>query len=299
MKRFVSAMLFMAIMVLFPVKAAANTAPISWKGTKGSEPYPMEDCPIQVEGERLEFQLESMKYGYTIRSRVEAEYSLYNPTEEPYAMTAVFPFISGKEDEQDPLFQKVLLDGKEIPYQVWTVEPEEGQSPESLLENLSLEKMLELRKPFIPRDEHFFGDPDLVLLLEFEAELPPKAVSKLEVRTKTTAFMERDVIWTYGTTQTRYTFHYFLSPARHWASFQNLEVVLKTSSAAPILKESNADFRWAGWRRYRFRSETLPEGELTFTLKRSFWYTPVRWAVLIGIVTGGLVWWGRRRAEKQ
>ena len=108
--------------------------------------------------------------------------------------------------------------------------------------------MLKYRQPFVPQDDYFNHGPYPVLMLEFEAEIPPGEISRLEILTKTAAFMERDRLFTYGTSQARYTFHYYLSPARYWAGFKDLDVVLKTSSAAPLLKESNLDFHWAGWR---------------------------------------------------
>ena len=258
MKKVILSIIFTALGILFSGRVYANTAPISWEGSISTEPAPLEDCPIEVEKERLEFKLESRKYSYTLHSSIKAVYSLHNPTSETYGLTAVFPVITSSGDAQDPLFQKVRLNGKEIPYTVWLVDPNQDNCDlEELLSNMPLEEMLKHRR--------------------------------LEILTKTAAFMERDRLFTYGTSQARYTFHYYLSPARYWAGFKDLDVVLKASSAAPLLKESNLDFHWAGWRRYRFHSDTLPEGELTFTVQHSFWYAPLRWAAFLAIGIGAFV----------
>lgn len=290
MKKFVLSIIFAAISVLFSGRVYANTAPIAWEGSASTEPQPLEDCPIEVEKERLEFKLESRKYSYTLHSNIKAVYSLHNPTSETYGLTAVFPVIIRDGDQQNPLFQKVRLNGKEIPYTAWLVEADQDDCDlEMLLSSLPLEEMLKRRKPFIPQDDFFDHGPYPVLMLEFEVEIPPGKTSRLEILTKTAAFMERDPLFTYGTSQARYTFHYYLSPARYWAGFKNLDIVLKTSSIAPILKESNLDFHWAGSRRYRFHSDTLPEGELTFTVQYSFWYAPLRWIAILAIGIGTFV----------
>ena len=290
MKKVILSIIFTALGILFSGRVYANTAPISWEGSISTEPAPLEDCPIEVEKERLEFKLESRKYSYTLHSSIKAVYSLHNPTSETYGLTAVFPVITSSGDAQDPLFQKVRLNGKEIPYTVWLVDPTQDNCDlEALLSNMPLEEMLKYRQPFVPQDDYFNHGPYPVLMLEFEAEIPPGETSRLEAVTKTAAFMERDTLFTYGTSQSRYTFHYYLSPARYWAGFKDLDVVLKTSSAAPLLKESNLDFHWAGWRRYRFHSDTLPEGELTFTVQHSFWYAPLRWAAFLAIGIGAFV----------
>lgn len=297
-KKIILLILFTIVSIIFSGKVSANTAPIGWEGSRGTEPRPLEDCPIEVEKERLEFKLESRMESYTIRSRVKAVYSLHNPTDSDYTLTAVFPVITGFGDGQDPLYQKIRLNGEEIPYKAWIVDESRDGKSEKILDSLTLEEMLKRRKAFTPQDTYFEHGPYPIIMLEFDAEIPPGETYRLEITTKTTAFMERDPMFTYGTKQVRYTFLYYLSPAQYWADFKDLDVVIKTSSAAPVLMESNLDFHWAGWRRYRFHSGTLPAGELSFTVKKSFWYTPVRWAFFIALIIGAFVLWDKWDKKK-
>jgi len=291
MKKILLSILFAAIIILFSTKVFANTGPIGWEGTDGAEAYPMKDCPIEVKKERLEFKLESGIRNYTIRSRIKAVYSLHNPTNGVYSLTAAFPVVIGEMDRQDPLFQKVRLNGKKIPYKTWVVTYSQD---EDFLNSLTLEDMLKRRNTFVPHDSYFEKSPYPILMIEFDVEIPPGKTYRLEILTRTIGFMERDTMFHYGTKQVRYTFHYYLSPARYWADFKDLDIVIKTSSAAPVLKESNLNFHGAGWRKYRFHSDTLPEGELTFVAEKTFWYTPARWAFFIGLGIMVLVWWDKK-----
>lgn len=290
MKKNILSIIFSVLSIMFSGKVYANTGPIRWDGTQGAEAYPMKDCPIEVKKERLEFKIKSRYRSYTIQSNIKAVYSLYNPTDETYSLTAVFPVVAIEMDKQDPLFQKVRLNGKKIPYKTWVVTYSQDKE---FLNSLTLEDMLKRRNTFTPNNTHFERSPYPILMLEFDVEIPPKKTYKLEITTRTTAFMERDRLFTYGTKQARYTFHYYLSPAQYWADFKDLDIVIKTSSAAPVLMESNLDFHWAGWRRYRFHSDTLPEGELTFVAERTFWYTPVRWTFFIALIIGAFVLWNK------
>ncbi len=284
MKKLILSILFAALSILFSARVFANTGPIGWEGTQGAEAYPMKDCPIKVKKERLEFKIKSRYRSYTIQGNIKAVYSLYNPTDETYSLTAAFPVVAAEMDRQDPLFQKVRLNGKKIPYKTWVVTY--GKDKE-FLNSLTLEDMLKRRNSFTPSDTHFDRNPP-ILMMEFDVEIPPKKTYKLEITTRSMAFMEREALdsCVYITKQARYTFYYYLSPAKYWADFKDLDIIIKTSSAAPVLMDSNLDFHWAGWRRYRFHSDTLPEGELTFTVEKTFWYAPVRWAVFIALVIG-------------
>lgn len=291
-----------ALLLLLPILCAkialANTAPIAWDGTPGSEPYPLSGCPIRVSAERLAFDLDARAYGYTLRATVKAAYRLENPTAAPYAMRAVFPFIAGDRTAQDLSHQEVRLNGESLPYTVWEVAQQEGEQPQPLMA-LSLEEMLKRRKPFTPEKEALFGSPRPLLLLEFEATVPAGEPAELEITARMAAEMQRDPLWTYGTAETRYTFCYFLSPAQYWADFKNLDVTVKTTSAAPILTGGSMPFRPAGWRRYRAKSEELPGGELSFTVKHAFWYAPLRWAACLALIAAALVFWDRRARRRR
>ena len=64
----------------------------------------------------------------------------------------------------------------------------------------------------------------------------------------------------------RHTFTYLLSPARHWADFGTLDVAVTTPESSPYVIQSSLPLEEAGERRYTAHFDSLPDGELTFTL---------------------------------
>lgn len=266
---------------------SANTMPIGWNGANGGELFVMEDCPIRVSKERLYFKLDSRKTRYTLQSAVTAVYSLNNPTNDLCTISAMFPVIAGLDhedpartsldDQEDQDGQEIFLNGEPIPFKIMTA----ALSEEELFQ-IHPAELLKRCMPLEKWDYYHNGDPQ-VLLLVFELTLAPNAMADLEISTTTQAFMERDVVFNYFTTKTSYTFQYFLSPAQYWDSFEDLIIELRLSSVAPVLQESSLPFRWVGGRRYRYQNDSLPEGELQFTVISSIWI------VLFRIVAGILL----------
>ena len=263
-RKMILSLFLLAILAVFrPERVSANALPYQWEGAQGSEILVMEDCPLQVKGETLLFQLEPQTSGHTLQSAVTAVYSLYNPTNEPCTVPAVFPIIAAQRLENE---QQVLLNGEPLPCRLL---------PDS-------EPWQEWTAGFfnLPEEEGYSGAE--IRLLDFTLELAPGETARLEVRSATQAFMERDVVFHYVTTDTRYTFYYFLSPAQYWDSFEKLEIELQLSSAAPVLTETSLPFRWAGFRKYRYESSGLPQGELSFTASLPAWIWVLR--IVLGIV---------------
>ena len=264
----ISAFCFFFLLAAFPGEVSANAMPYTWDGVRGSEMLVAEDCPIQVEGERLLFELDSQKTKYTLGSSVTAVYSLYNLTDAACSVPAVFPVVAARDSEQEIL---------------------NGLTPAELLDRC------------LPEFQEESGVEPSVRLLDFSVSLAPGETVRLEIRSGIQAFMERDTIFRYCTTETRYTFHYFLSPARYWDSFRNLEIELRLSGEAPVLADSSLPFRRTGWRRYVYQSDGLPEGDLQFTAVSSVWITLLRAAAALlaaaGIVL--LIWGIRRKLERR
>ncbi|HIV17784.1 MAG TPA: hypothetical protein IAC82_00475 [Candidatus Merdivicinus intestinigallinarum] len=112
-RKMILSLFLLAILAVFrPERVSANALPYQWEGAQGSEILVMEDCPLQVKGETLLFQLEPQTSGHTLQSAVTAVYSLYNPTNEPCTVPAVFPIIAAQRLENE---QQVLLNGEPLP----------------------------------------------------------------------------------------------------------------------------------------------------------------------------------------
>ena len=284
----ISAFCFFFLLAAFPGKVSANAMPYTWDGVRGSEMLVAEDCPIQVEGERLLFELDSQKTKYTLGSSVTAVYSLYNLTDAACSVPAVFPVVAARDSEERDSWE-VLRNGEPLPFRVLSARASEqeflnGLAPAELLDRC------------LPEFQEESGVEPSVRLLDFSVSLAPGETVRLEIRSGIQAFMERDTIFRYCTTETRYTFHYFLSPARYWDSFRNLEIELRLSGEAPVLADSSLPFRRTGWRRYVYQSDSLPEGDLQFTAVSSVWITLLRAAAALLAAAGiVLLIWGIRR----
>ena len=69
-----------------------------------------------------------------------------------------------------------------------------------------------------------------------------------------------------GTTYWTQEFTYLLSPARHWAEFGSLDITIRTPEPVPYIVRSSLPLREAEERCYTAHFDSLPDGELTFTL---------------------------------
>ena len=80
-----------------------------------------------------------------------------------------------------------------------------------------------------------------------------------------------------GYTPSLYAYTYLLSPAKTWAQFGELEVVVKTPY---YMTECGIDGFTKTDGRYALTLPGLPEGELTFTLSESENPQPPKWSSL-------------------
>lgn len=104
LKRSIAAFVVILFAVgLFSVPASANSAQVQWSGTTSSGVIIIrEECPIEVESERLIFDVKEFPQQYyydaedflQYSGKVTAEYNFYNPADYTVNATLVFPFGS-------------------------------------------------------------------------------------------------------------------------------------------------------------------------------------------------------------
>lgn len=273
MKRVGAFLLLLALFCLFPVSVSANAMPSTWAGTGGLELRAAEDCPVEVERERLTLRLDGRKTRYTLGCGIEAVYTLYNPADTACSFPAVFPVVLA-DGQPEPDAEAVRLDGEPLDFEIRSVSHPE----EEIWDGLTAEELLEGAVPADAGRE----DGAQVRLLLFQLELGPGERRQLSVETGMLAFMEQER-WGYLPLTTRYTFYYYLSPARYWADFGEICIDLRLSDAAPLLSDSSLPFFPVASGRYLYRGGSLPEGELVFTVRSSYLMTAVIWLNRLGI----------------
>ena len=143
-----------------------------------------------------------------------------------------------------------------------------------------------------------YGDQNLVLIT-FPLRAAPYQTGKLEISSVTSAQSSHELVTPFHIiTQSEYTFQYFLSPAKHWADFKDLTITIHAPMAAPFLIDSSLDFHLRGFNTYTAHYDTLPDGNLTFTLKRSMLYSAAILAGLILVWKLGRMGYRKRRNQK-
>lgn len=78
-----------------PLAAHANSGPDYYYGTDGTVLYPVDDCPLEVEGELLTFDVQKFPQEFALdgyNSTVTAEYTFFNPSDEDVVVGMLFPF---------------------------------------------------------------------------------------------------------------------------------------------------------------------------------------------------------------
>ena len=258
---------------LFPLSVSANAMPSTWAGTGGLELWVAEDCPVEVERERLTLRLDGRKTRYTLGCGIEAVYTLHNPADTACSFPAVFPVVLA-DGQPEPGAEAVRLDGEPLDFEIRSVSHPE----EEIWDGLTAEELLE---GVVPTDSGR-EDGAQVRLLLFQLELGPGETRQLSVETGMLAFMEQERLG-YLPLSTRYTFYYFLSPAQYWADFGEICIDLRLSDAAPLLSDSSLDLFPVAPGRYLYRGGSLPEGELVFTVRSSYLMTAVIWLNRLGI----------------
>jgi hypothetical protein len=103
---------------LLPV--SANSGPIYWQGYPSSEILAVdENCPIEVESEKLYFDLSGgSANSHTISGEVTAAYEMVNPTDKALSVQMAFPFVSSLNAlSKDDI--AVTADGTALPYELY------------------------------------------------------------------------------------------------------------------------------------------------------------------------------------
>lgn len=103
-----------------PAPASANSGPPYYFGSGGVGIYPYGECPLEVESELLTFYIEQFPdYGVRGSSRVTAEYTFYNPSEEELEVRMLFPYGTLPDyfdflEEGDSSPTQVTAEGKAV-----------------------------------------------------------------------------------------------------------------------------------------------------------------------------------------
>lgn len=100
-KRVAAFITLLLVISMFSVPALANSAQVHWRGTTSSGVIIIgDDCPIEVESERLVFEVKEFPQQYyydaeeflQYSGKVTAEYTFFNPADYTVNATLVFPF---------------------------------------------------------------------------------------------------------------------------------------------------------------------------------------------------------------
>lgn len=126
----------------------------------------------------------------------------------------------------------------------------------------ALDKDLESMQGVATENEaHAAVFEDRYLLLVYEVPFLADERKDVEVSYGAQATMDRS-----ATTSPTYTYTYLLSPAAYWKDFRNLQVEVRTSEYAPYLIGSSMEMGQVGDGVYQANLDSLPDGNLTFTL---------------------------------
>lgn len=102
---------------------------------------------------------------------------------------------------------------------------------------------------------------DRVITLLYTAYFPADSERTIRVGYLTDGTMDRR-----ESISPQYHYTYLLSPAKHWKSFGELELEIRTPEKAPFVIDSSLPLTLDGERRYVSVVDGLPEDELLFTL---------------------------------
>ncbi len=120
MKRFLTSMLSMVLLLFFPLAAVANSGPVFWQGYPSTDMMSIDErTPLAVERETLVFDFNhGYKSSYSLSGRVKATYEMRNPTNETQSVQMAFPFV-GSLDSLKTEEIGITSDGFVLPYEVY------------------------------------------------------------------------------------------------------------------------------------------------------------------------------------
>lgn len=197
------------ILLAVPSQVRANGLPLAAsRSVAGGALHPAVDSPVGVVREHLLLDLREQQ------ALIRATYVLRNLASDAIALTIAFPVPHYEEGRPGAVRPSVLLDGEPLSFQrsqaPVTLGEEETHLPAAWLDPFTGE----------PYEPPLFGRQDLrPAFLTFSAPFAPGQERRLEVSYSQdpgrdfSRFFERAL-----------RYDYLLQPARHWASFGELEV---------------------------------------------------------------------------
>ena len=107
--------LFILLALTVPV-STANSGPVYMEGYPSFNITALEDCPIIVVSETLEFDFSTTaeRMSWSPSAHVTASYRLHNPTREQETVTMAFPSVMSLFEIES--FTKITADGQTIPF---------------------------------------------------------------------------------------------------------------------------------------------------------------------------------------
>ena len=232
MNRLIAGTLALLVVLLTP--ASANSAPTRLGGTGGSALTVDEGCPVTVTAEQLTFDVSGAGDSNGLTAHVKAVYQMENPTENPLSVQMSF-YLEEHRGHMDSLVDvdsavsSITADGQSLPFTIQEVET---------------------------------GDAAVDrFALTYTVEFPAWGTREVAVAYLSSSYGLRE-----GTTYWTQEFTYLLSPARHWAEFGSLDITIRTPERVPYIVRSSLPLREAEERCYTAHFDSLPDGELTFTL---------------------------------
>lgn len=241
MKRTFSCVL--ASLLLLPVlllPAAANSEPVTYPGTNGSALTPDENCPITVTEEQLTFTVGSADRR-SVLVDVSAVYQMENPTSQSQSVTMAFsldlpdttPYGTDRYAQYTDTIS-ITADGEALPFEVQTTPLGGGTTRAALI---------------------------------YTVEFPAQDSREVAVSytADSTASRQSAIRWQ-GELCWKQEVGYLLSPAQNWASFGTLDITVNTTEEYPYILESSHPLEADGDYRYTAHFDSLPDGELSFTL---------------------------------
>lgn len=225
----------LALLLVLLTPASANSAPTRSDGDGGSALAVDEGCPVTVSAEQLTFDIGGEGGWSGLTAQVTAVYQMGNPTDESLPVQMTFYLEQyrtyGREGAEalDTEGFSITADGEPVEFACAKAEAD-------------------------AEDTDRFA-------LTYTVDFPAGAAREVAVSYPSRGLGRSD--WS---SHWRHTFTYLLSPARHWADFGTLDVAVTTPESSPYVIQSSLPLEEAGERRYTAHFDSLPDGELTFTL---------------------------------
>lgn len=185
-------------------------------------------------------------------AKVEATYTMKNISNEAISVYTAFicpmPYST-------PQSVQILRNGVMLDYEIYYYENEENswEEWEAILSN-GADALPPSDTP--PPQDEYYRRPLVVAILytvDFGAN---------EELTLTVAY---DYSVGLSSSRNSQNFRYYLTPAKYWQDFGNIEINLHLDKQYPKLAQASLDFKKIDRLNYQYKADTLPQTELTIT----------------------------------